>query len=734
MAELCLRTIKARSYVTCVRFTHDGNTIASSLWDGTIKLWKISTGTCILALEGHTAAVEEITFNPDESQLASASHDRNVRIWDMKTGNCVHTLEGHEDRVYSVAFSAHQPYVASAANDETIRIWDLTENAPHVRTIDEHTDGVHSVIFSQNGGQIISGSWDGMVKIWGVNGQLISRIRVAYPVDNIVLSPDGNLLATAGQNKTANIWNIATGECVKDLVGRDGHYTVTIAFSHDGKLIATGSGDEARIWNFNTGECIKTFKGHDHSINSIVFKSDDTLLATASFDKTIKFWNACFGTSIPKSPAERLDNHFKEGKGRLFRYEDTEVQQISMLLGQINPRWSKIPRTYIIARIIDCLNVVDTFVDQGFSDHWFPVTEKTLPQQLRPSSRSEFVAFQHLVMTKSMDLEKGENGQHCYFDQGESFPFETKGVLGTGAFGQVDRVLSLVSYKEYARKRVPRTKLFSGRQAEDFKRFIAEIELLKRLKHPHIVEFVGSYSDPKFLGLIMLPIAEMDLSTYLDRADASKHSELRTFFGCLTRALEFLHANHVRHKDIKPGNILVHGGNVIFTDFGLSLDFADADSSTTVSMVNGMTPRYCSPEVANFEPRNTSSDIWSLGAVFLEMAAILKGEKVDYVYKFLKNNGSEHANVRINMEGYLNLLLQLKTMGSPDDNVVLMWVEQMLVIQQGLRPTASTLISKIATAAGEGSGKGVFCGICCLDYDDFDDALDEFEDLTVLQS
>ncbi|KIN03014.1 hypothetical protein OIDMADRAFT_96488, partial [Oidiodendron maius Zn] len=191
--------------------------------------------------------------------------------------------------------------------------------------------------------------------------------------------------------------------------------------------------------------------------------------------------------------------------------------------------------------------------------------------------------------------------------------------LGSGGFGEVDKVLCLISFKEYARKRVLRSSLFRSRGTEDIKLFIAEIEILKRLKHHHIVEFVGSYTDPKYIGLIMSPIADMDLGTYLTNANTSKHGELRTFFGCLATALEFLHEQKIRHKDIKPGNILVHGGNVLFTDFGLSLDFTDANGSTTTSMVNGMTLRYCAPEVVLQEPRNTSSDVWSLGVVFLEM-------------------------------------------------------------------------------------------------------------------
>lgn len=107
----------------------------------------------------------------------------------------------------------------------------------------------------------------------------------------------------------------------------------------------------------------------------------------------------------------------------------------------------------------------------------------------------------------------------------------------------------------------------------------------------------------------MSPVTEIDLSTYLARADIAKYRELRTFFSYLARVLEFLYKYNVRYKDIKPGNILVHRGNVLFTDFGLLFNFTDADGSTTVSMVNRMTRRYYAPKVAALKPRNTASNI-----------------------------------------------------------------------------------------------------------------------------
>ncbi|KAJ4300784.1 hypothetical protein N0V90_002872 [Kalmusia sp. IMI 367209] len=422
--------------------------------------------------------------------------------------------------------------------------------------------------------------------------------------------------------------------------------------------------------------------------------------------------------------ATQLSSFLQDGQDHRESYTDFEIAEISRLLKQAYPLWGKFPRTYIVLRKIGHTDLLDDFIDAGFSDYWFPVTERNLPGCLQPSARSAFVNAQNLVLTQSLDLERGENGQHCYFKQGDPLPFDTKSILGSGAFGQVDRILSQISFREYARKRVSRV-IFRGRSKDVIKQFIAEIEILKRLKHDHIVKFVGSYTDPKSIGLIMSPVADENLSEYLARTKASNYRELRTFFGCLARALEYLHEQRIRHKDIKPNNILVHNGNVLFVDFGLSLDFTDADGSTSISMVNGMTPRYCAPEVALQEPRNTTSDIWSLGIVFMEMIVVLKGKTTQYMDEFFEQHGTRQVYIRSNMATLSEFMAELERIGMASDNRALSWAQQMLSAEQRLRPTATSLVTSITTLGKHGEGTG-FCGICCMSpEEDFSDWTDE---------
>lgn len=227
----------------------------------------------------------------------------------------------------------------------------------------------------------------------------------------------------------------------------------------------------------------------------------------------------------------------------------------------------------------------------------------------------------------------------------------------------------------------------------------------------------------------MLPIAEMDLQIYLAKSDSSRFGELRTYYGCLAKALEFLHKNKVQHKDIKPSNILLQDGNILFTDFGLSFDFTNADGSTTAGTINGMTPKYCAPEVANYDSRNTASDIWSLGVVFLEMLVVLKAKSVDYIKEFFKTHGNGQDFVRTNPHALVELITELSGTEDISDDRVFGWLQSMFQEEQSLRPTAATLVTLIIAPRRQVDGDGRYCGSCCVDVDDgFDETVEEFED------
>jgi serine/threonine protein kinase len=401
---------------------------------------------------------------------------------------------------------------------------------------------------------------------------------------------------------------------------------------------------------------------------------------------------------------------------------EIDIRGIADVLHRIrNESWSRIPRIYSVLRIINQLPLIDIFVTQGISDIWFPFSQKSLPEAFQsPSARLDFLEAQQVVLTKSLDLEH-ENGKHRHFSNAAEVPLVKTAELGKGGYGYVDRVISTISHREYARKLIPRGRTFK-KDKEVLRAFERELLNLKRLSrsHIHIVEFVGSYTDPRYVGIIMSPVADCDLKEFLARAPLpdEQQSFLRTFFGCLTSALYFLHTNRIRHKDIKPQNVLVKAHQVFLTDFGVSLDWTELGHSTTCGPTL-TTPRYCAPEVANHSPRNSLSDVWSLGCVFLEIWTVLRGQTVSAMVGHLEQRGSMSSCYHLNPTAVASWIETIRNIpGAITDNEPSAWIIAMMQKEQGQRWNVHTVGEQILEISNNPSAPFMFTGLCCIEDED----------------
>lgn len=198
-------------------------------------------------------------------------------------------------------------------------------------------------------------------------------------------------------------------------------------------------------------------------------------------------------SDTPRSSEKGLGNLFPTSGGEdRTAYTDAEFSQISTYLRNAGrSSWSTVPRLYTVLRLIGHLPFLDSFVDQGITDIWFPFTPTSLPDALTPSARANFLQTQSVVLSKSLRFEKSSDRRHAHFSQDEPLPFEVIGRLGSGGHGYVDKVMSTVSHREYARKLFRRTR---GVSKEDIKSFQTELQILKRVSHIHCVELVSTLS------------------------------------------------------------------------------------------------------------------------------------------------------------------------------------------------------------------------------------------------
>jgi len=299
---------------------------------------------------------------------------------------------------------------------------------------------------------------------------------------------------------------------------------------------------------------------------------------------------------------------------------DADFDRIAAILLQANrEEWSFRPRTYALLRMINATALLDDFVKKNCLDIALPYTRGNLPKSLSPEQRDHFLKKQNSVMTKAASIEGGLKSRHANLHNADDH-LEALDKLGEGGSGEVDRIRSKLSRKIYVRKRLNRKETFDD-NAHALTLFKREVDHLKKLKHRHLVRYIGSYTDPQYVGIIMDPVAEMDLKAFLSQRvfKPAEYDCIREAFGCLCSAIIYLHRQEVRHKDIKPQNILVKERKVFLTDFGIALNWKELGRSTTTGDHGPISRQYAAPEVMDNQRRNSCADIWSLGCVYFNM-------------------------------------------------------------------------------------------------------------------
>jgi serine/threonine protein kinase len=240
---------------------------------------------------------------------------------------------------------------------------------------------------------------------------------------------------------------------------------------------------------------------------------------------------------------------------------------------------------------------------------------------------------------------------HFHYKKEDDVPFEYIRLLGIGGFAMVDKVKHVETGKQYARKMMISSS--TRKQKKNMDAFVAEVHILKTLgQNHHTVTLVSTYTHENIISLLFSPVAQCDLQQFLqNHIETGPYYEwinsykvLSRSYGCLMNGLRFIHEKGVRHKDIKPQNILISNGNVLFADFGISYAFAEKKSgggSTTLGKPEALSERYAAPEVANWDNRGRKADVWSLGCVFIEITTVLAGKTLDDLDEFLIQNQDE---------------------------------------------------------------------------------------------
>lgn len=283
---------KIHPYLTVA--TSSRNIVAWSTKEGTIELYQVATGRGNFSKLGvHPPRVSGLAVSPDGTRLVSSGRDQTLRMWDLSTGAQI--LLGESCTIVrSIEFSPDGMQIATSWwQSNTIQIWDLSLlNTAISRPIEAIKPDKFR--FSPTGEHIAAFiGRNSTLSLYDANTGAVKVSFVGH-VGSFAFSHDSKQLASVLEDDTTIVWDILTGSSTTIL----SHDSVSVlAFSPDGKQLASGALGSLRIWNLETGDIVLELK-MSSSIQEIVFSLDGTRLAwqslnedeeTASTD--IRFWD-----------------------------------------------------------------------------------------------------------------------------------------------------------------------------------------------------------------------------------------------------------------------------------------------------------------------------------------------------------------------------------------------------------------------------------------------------------
>ncbi len=317
-----------------VTFNADGTRVVSASADHTVQMWDAVRGEPIGDLMvGHTEIVWSVAFVTDGDEIVSGSNDHLIRVWNGTVGQPLKApLGGHAGPVTGVAISPRGDQIASASTDKTVLLWNLETGRQIPPTLTGHTGVVTSVAFSPTGEVLASGSADGTIRLWKADSHaLIATLQGGQPVYSVAFSPHGDRLASTGGDGRVSLWDLPSGRQIP-LQRKDPAAVLAVAFSPQGdRLVSGGVDGMLRLWQVDSGQLLwerdilaalngqsrrrlGLASGRPGLVTSVAFSPDGKRIASGSADwrpdeessGLIQRWDAASGRPAgePMRPPE----------------------------------------------------------------------------------------------------------------------------------------------------------------------------------------------------------------------------------------------------------------------------------------------------------------------------------------------------------------------------------------------------------------------------------------------
>lgn len=205
--------------------------------------------------------------------MYTSSEDQTVKLWDLSASGCARDFK-YSSSVTCATLHPNQAEIVVGLQDGTIRVIDLTAGKVScILSMSDDESAIRSVACSADGKLLVGVNNEGVCTAYEMPQRDSSVIekRKTWKAHNtyilkVAFSPNGKLMATASADETVKIWNVTDWSEEKTLSGHT-QWVWDCAFSADSAYLLTGSSDKtARLWDLAQGETVRNYQGHAKSI------------------------------------------------------------------------------------------------------------------------------------------------------------------------------------------------------------------------------------------------------------------------------------------------------------------------------------------------------------------------------------------------------------------------------------------------------------------------------------
>ncbi len=286
-----VRATTEAAAVTAMSITRDGTRVAVAIADNSIKLYQIANGQVLQTLAGHKGAINSLAFSADNTRLVSGSADNQAIVWNVADGRLLEILPV-ETGLSAATYGPTTDSILLAAVDKSIELHSLRFGL----ALTGMTEQVTAIAYNPNGQTAYTSCLDGTVRGYTLaNGQQAFSATHGAPVHDLSLSPDGQKLASAGENQHVKLWNPANGGPLNppQLTGFVGPVH-SVSFSADSSRVIAGSGtaeaNDLLVFNV-AGYLEQSFVGHTGLVEAVATVGEfDDRVVSASADGTVRSW------------------------------------------------------------------------------------------------------------------------------------------------------------------------------------------------------------------------------------------------------------------------------------------------------------------------------------------------------------------------------------------------------------------------------------------------------------